>query len=80
MNAIIRTVTVTMCYGQRMNDNMEFVDFCEPLIKDTDCAGATRSFRRLYHDRSITINHVEKETGRYRLSPEDFLKYATQID
>lgn len=73
---IRRTLTVSVCFGQRLNALGEFEDFCEDLFRPTTPEKATRHFRRKYHDDTITINCVETDTSTYRLSFEDFLQHA----
>ena len=74
--AIKRTLTVSVCFGQRLNALGEFEDFTEDLFRATTCERATRYFRRKYGDDTIVINHIESDTSTYVLPFEDFLRYA----
>ena len=77
---IKRTVTATMCLGQRLNALGEFEDFDATLFRRTTAAGATKYLRRKHKDETITINHVETVTDTYELSFEDFLRHAKLVD
>ena len=73
---IRRTITISVCFGQRVNALGEFEDFVEDITHATTADKATRHFRRKYGDESITINKVERVTDTYYLSEDEFLKYA----
>lgn len=73
---IRRTLSVTVCFGQRLNALGEFEYFCDNVFRPTTPERATRYFRRKYGDDTIVINHVETDTSTYALSFEDFLNYA----
>lgn len=73
---IRRIVTVSVCFGQRINALGEFEDFCEDVFRAIRPDTATAYFRRKYGDSTITINRVESDTSTYVLSFEDFLRHA----
>lgn len=73
---VSRTITISVCFGQRVNALGEFEDFTEDLTRPTTAEKATRLFRRKYRDESITINRVDTVTDEYYLTEDEFLKYA----
>lgn len=75
-----RTLTVSVCFGQRLNALGEFEDFDETIFRATTPERATRYLRRKYGDDTITVNRVESDTSVYELSFEDFLKYAHIVE
>lgn len=80
MRRIMRTVQMTICFGQRVNALGEYVDVCEDLEGIHDRAEAQKRLRRKYKDDTIIIAKVESYEGTYVLSGEDFLKYAKCIE
>lgn len=80
MKDIVRTISATACAGQRVNALGEFEDFCDVLQGIWDARQATAKLRRKWNDQTITINNVEPSISKYRLSSDDFFKYATPID
>lgn len=79
VNSIRRTITTTACLGQHVNQFGEFEDFCDTIGRDVDEAQASRILRQRWHDQSITINKVEKETCTYVMTVDDFIAYAKEI-
>lgn len=77
---IKRTVTATLCLGQRLNALGEFEDFDATLFRRITAAGATKYLRRKHKDETITINRVETVTDTYELSFEDFVRHARLVD
>ena len=73
---VSRTVTISVCFGQRVNALGEFEDFVEDLTRAITPERATRLFRKRYRDDSITINRVDTMTDEYYLTEDEFLKYA----
>lgn len=73
---VSRTITISVCFGQRVNALGEFEDFVEDVTRGITAERATAYFRRKYGDETITINHVETATDTYYLTEEEFLKYA----
>ena len=80
MRDIVRTFAATGCVGQRVNALGQFEAFTDALEGLYTEAEATKKLRKIYDDETITINHVERDSHRYRLSAQDFIKYATVID
>lgn len=80
MKSIMRTLSVTGCVGQRINALGEFEPFSDVLHGIWDAAKATSKLRRKWNDQTITINKVEPSVKKYKLSIDDFYKYATPID
>ena len=80
MRPIRKTVTLTVCFGQRLNALGEFEDFVEDLPRAITAERATKYFRRKYKDDTITINHTEEDTSTYELSLDGFLKHAHAIN
>ena len=77
-HTIMRTVTVSACNGQHVDDHGEFADFSDVIIGHTTPEKATRYFRKKLGDSTITINNVESETRQYTMSLLDFIIHATQ--
>lgn len=79
VNKIRRTITLSACIGQRVNEHGEFEDFCEVWPQDLTPEKASNIFRRKYNDQSITICHVEKDTKTYVCSVDEFIAYAHEV-
>lgn len=77
---IRKTVTVSVCFGQRINALGEFEDFCDSVFRAIRADTATRYFRRKYGDQTITVNHVESDTSTYSMSFEEFMEHAHVIE
>ena len=73
---VSRIITVSACFGQRVNALGEFEDFSEVLNRAITAEKATSYFRRKYDDETITINKVETSTDEYFLTVEEFLAVA----
>lgn len=75
-----RNVTVSHCFGQSViyDDNHEaiFEDFTFDIYGCYTPQRATRYARQKFGDSTITINHVEHETGYYAMKLSDFMRYA----
>lgn len=80
MRRIMRTVQMTIAFGQRISALGEYVDVCEDLEGIHDRAEAQKRLRRKYKDDTIIIAKTETYEGTYVLSGEDFLKYATCLN
>lgn len=76
---IYRTITTTMCNGQHIDDHGEFADFTDIILKNVTPQEATRILRTRHNDQSVTINNVETETRRYRMSITQYIAYAEDI-
>lgn len=79
-----RNVTVSHCYGQRINpdnpDASEFVDYSIDIYGCFTEQRATRFARRVIGDRSIIINKVEFETHHYVMELAKFIDNAERTD
>ncbi len=75
-----RTVSVSHCNGQMLNENNEFVDVSGDLFGNFTPERATRKFRRDFDNQSITINNVEIERHYYSMTIEDFVNAAEITD
>lgn len=80
MRNIYRTITFTAATGQRISPLGEFVDVSEVLEGKWTAREAQARLRKKMRDDTICINYVETDTAKYRLTGEDFLKYATVMD
>lgn len=73
---VSRLVTISVCFGQRVNALGEFEDFVGDVTRAVTPDRATRIFRKKYRDDSIVINRVDTMTDEYYLTEDEFLKYA----
>lgn len=73
-----RSVTITHCHGQRVSakDPPEFEDFSFDVWGTYTEERATNYARRLFGDKTITINYVEHETRFYTASIQNFITVA----
>lgn len=79
VNKIKRTITTTACLGKCVNEFGEFEDFCDVIPQDVDCNKASVILRKKWHNQSITINALSKETHCYEMSVEEFIASAREI-
>lgn len=76
-----RNVRITHCDGQRLNqDTKEFEDYHIDFVGVYDEDRATRYARRIEHDKTIVITHVELETHYYSMDVFDFIRYAERTN
>ena len=80
MRSIKRTIIQTGCIGQRMDATGKFVEVAEVLNGNYTRQRAQARLRREHHDETINISFVEPHTTTLRLSGEDFLRYAVEVD
>lgn len=79
MATVGKNITLTACNGQHVNpETGEFEDFCDVIVGDMDVTRATRFLRRKYHDITIVVNNIEKETAFYQMDSLEFIKHATK--
>lgn len=76
MKDIERTITVSVCFGKRVNVNGEWEDFTEDMFRAITPQRATKYLRNKYRDETIVVNKVESDTSTYVLPFSEFLKYA----
>lgn len=76
VNRIKRTITTTACLGKCVNEYGEFEDFCDVIPQDVDANKASVILRKKWHNQSITINALSKETHTYVMSVEEFIAAA----
>lgn len=74
-HSITRTITLTECNGQCVNEHGEFVDFSERLIGVYTPESATKRLRNLFNQ-TVTINNVEVFTDTYTVRTIDFVNMA----
>lgn len=79
-----RNVTISHCYGQRINTDensvSEFVDFSFDAYGTYTESRATKFARRVTGDKTIVINKVEHETHYYAMDLSTFMQYAEQTN
>lgn len=81
MATVGKNITLTACNGQHVNpDTQEFEDFCDIVVGNMDIPRAQRFLRRKYHDSTIVINNIEKDTGYYKMDALEFIKHATRVE
>lgn len=74
---IRRTYTFTNCIGTRLSaDGTRMVPFHDTLVYETSARAATKTFRRLYRDTSITVVTVEHETVVCWMPRGEFIEKA----
>lgn len=80
MRSIKRTIVQTGCIGQRMDATGKFVEVAEILDGKYTRQRAQAKLRKKLHDETINVSFVELHTTTLRLSGDDFLKYAVEVD
>lgn len=75
---ISRTIVISKCHGQMLDDHGEFCDFYAEIAGDYTLKRATSKLRRELADPSITINNIEKDVGYYTMPLRDFISYSTR--
>ena len=66
-NEIKKTIPITYCSGQFLNETGEFEVFTGNFYGVTDTRKATKYYRNLTGNDSITINNCETEYRVYRV-------------
>lgn len=75
-----RTIFKTKCEGSKYNrQTNEMEDFSCEFDGQYDVKSATFRARREFKDETICIYYVEKEKHYYKMSQDDFIKYAERI-
>ena len=79
VNKIKRTITTSACLGQCVNECGEFEDFVDVIPQDVSCNKASVILRKKWHNQSIVINKIDKETHVYEMSVEEFIATAHEV-
>lgn len=77
MAYIYRTVKLSKCFGQQVTEYGEFIDFYGELEGFVTPQKATKKFRKMLTNQSITINRVEHYEDLYYMKVGDFIGYAS---
>ena len=68
-----RTITLTLCTGQRVNKDGEFETVDYVFIGKVTPKQATRRLRKAFNDETININKTEQDTDYYKMPLSRFL-------
>lgn len=82
ISKIGRRINTITCYGHRLKDN-EFVNYSGVVVTTENLPtleDVTKHLRKKEHDETIIINKVDVDRGYYRMTVDDFMKYAERTD
>ena len=75
-----RSIQLSHCNGQRLNEQGDFEDFHELVMGSITPKSATRYFRKVFADDTITVNNVETDVDYYSMPIEDFIAGCIEND